>query len=110
MRERLVQAGNALSGFVAVALVVFGAYRLRFGVGTVRETVALAFLAVTVVASYRSLAVHSGPTVNAVGNTALFAAAVTAYGGGINFGIPPALTAGQALFAIAIAYFFIRRY
>jgi hypothetical protein len=109
MGTRLIQAGNALTGFVAVALVVFGVYRLRFGVGTVEEMVGLAFLAVTVVASYRSLAVHSGPTVNAVGNIALFTAAVASYGGGLNFGIDPAFTVGQALFAIAVAFFFIQR-
>jgi len=76
----------------------------------IEAAVALGSLAVAVVASYRSVAVHSGQRVDAIGNVALFAAAVAAYGGGVNFGVEPALTVGRALFAIAVAYFLIRRY
>lgn len=108
MGDRLVQAGSALTGFVGVALVVFGGYRLQSGSGTMEELIALAFLGVAVVAGYRSLAIHSGPRVNAVGNTALFLAGAAAYGGGVNFDIGPIATAGQALFLIAVAYFVIR--
>ncbi|MEF8858238.1 MAG: hypothetical protein V5A38_04860 [Halolamina sp.] len=110
MGERVVQVGSALSVFIAVALVVFGAYRVRYGAGTTDEAVVLLFLAVGVVASYRSLAVHAGPRVNGIGNTALFAGAVAAYAGGTHFGIGPAVTVGQALFAIAVAYFLLRGY
>lgn len=110
MGDRLVQAGNAFTAFVGVALVAFGGYRVHDGSGTVEELLALAFLAVAVVAGYRSLAIHSGPRINAVGNTALFLGAVAAYGGGVNFEIGPAATAGQALFAIAVAYFLVRLY
>ena len=109
MGERTIQAGTALTGFLGVALVVFGGYRLQTGVGTVEELIALTFLAVTVVAGYRSVAVDSGPRVNAMGNTALFVAAAAAYGGGVNFGIDPALTVGQALFALAVGYFLVRQ-
>jgi hypothetical protein len=108
MGDRLVQAGTALTGFVGVALVVFGGYRLQSGSGTMEELLALAFLAVAVVAGYRSLAIHSGTRINAVGNTALFLGAAAAYGGGVNFGIGAVSTAGQALFLIAVAYFVIR--
>ena len=108
MGERSIQAGTAVTGFLGVALVVFGAYRLRAGAGTVEELIALAFLAVTVIAGYRSLAVHGGPRINAVGNTALFVAGAAAYSGGVNFSFDPAVTAGQALFAIAVGYFFVR--
>jgi len=109
MGDRTVDVGTALSGFLGVALVVFGGYRLRYGTGTVEELITLVFLAVAVVASYRSFAVDSGPRVNAMGNTALFTAAVAAYGGGVNFGIDPALTVGQALFAMALGYFLVRQ-
>lgn len=108
MGEKLVAVGTALSAFVAIALVVFGVYRLRDGTGSVDEAIGLCFLAVAVVASYRSFAVHSGPQVNAIGNTALFAGAVGAYGGGLSFN--PAMMVGQALFAIAVAYFLLRRF
>ncbi len=110
MGDRLVRAGSVLTGFVGVALVVFGGYRVRYGTGTVEELLALAMLAVTVVASYRSLAVHTGPRVNAVGNSALFLGAAAAYGGGVNFDIGAVATAGQALFLIAAAYFMLRLY
>lgn len=108
MGDRLVQAGTAITGFVGVALVVFGGYRLRYGTGTVEELLVLAFLGVAVVAGYRSLAIHSGPRINAVGNTALFLGGAVAYGGGVNFDVGPVATAGQALFLIAGAYFVIR--
>ena len=108
MGDRSVQIGTAVTGFLAVALLVFGGYRVRYGTGTVEELLALAFLGVAVVAGYRSLAVHSGPRVNAVGNTALFLAAAAAYGGGVNFDLGPVRTAGQALFLIAVAYFVVR--
>ena len=108
MGNRLVQAGTVLTGFVGVALVVFGGYRVQYGIGTVEELLALAFLAVAVVAGYRSLAVHSGPRINAVGNTALFLGAAAAYGGGVNLGIDAVATAGQALFLIAVVYFAVR--
>jgi hypothetical protein len=108
MGDRLVQAGTAITGFVGVALVVFGGYRLQYGTGTVEELLALAFFGVAVVAGYRSLAIHSGPRINAVGNTALFLGAAAAYGGGVNFGVGPVATAGQALFLIAVAYFVVR--
>lgn len=108
MGERFTQAGTAITGFLGVTLVVFGAYRLRAGVGTVEELIAMAFLAVTVIAGYRSLAVHGGPRINGVGNTALFAGGAAAYGGGVNFGFDPAVTAGQTLFAIAVGYFLAR--
>ncbi|NHX37097.1 MULTISPECIES: hypothetical protein [Halolamina] len=110
MGDRLVQAGTVFTGFVGVALVVFGGYRVRYGTGTIDELLALAFLAVTVVAGYRSLAVHSGPRVNAAGNTALFLGAAAAYGGGVNSGIGAVATAGQALFLIAVVYFVLRLY
>lgn len=103
-----MRAGNALTAFVGIALVVFGGYRLRYGAGTVEELIALVFLAVAVVAGYRSLAVHSGPQVNAIGNTALFVGGAAAYTGGVSFGVDPVATAGQALFAIAVAYFLVR--
>jgi hypothetical protein len=109
MGERTVQVGSAVTGFLGVALVVFGGYRLQSGIGTVEELIALTFLGVTVIAGYRSFAVEAGPRVNAMGNTALFVAAAAAYGGGVNFGIDPALTVGQALFAIAIGYFLVRQ-
>lgn len=109
MGERIVKVGTALTGFLGVALVVFGGYRVQSGTGTVEELTALAFLAVAIVAGYRSFTVDSGPRVNAVGNTVLFVAAVAAYGGGINFGIDAALTVGQALFAIALGYFLVRQ-
>ncbi|GAB7094619.1 hypothetical protein JCM30237_17720 [Halolamina litorea] len=108
MGDRLVQAGTALTGFAGVALVVYGGYRVRSGAGTMEELLALAFLAVAIVAGYRSMAVHTGPRINAVGNTALFLAAAAAYGSGVNFDIGPVATAGQALFAIAVVYFLIR--
>ncbi|MFD1524752.1 hypothetical protein [Halolamina salina] len=108
MRDRLAQAGTAFTGFLGVALVVFGGYRVRYGTGTVEELLALAFLGVGVVAGYRSLAIHSGPQVNAVGNTALFLGAAAAYGGGVNLGVDAVATAGQALFVIAVAYFVVR--
>lgn len=110
MGERLVRAGTVLTGFAGVALVVFGGYRVQYGTGTVKELLALGFLAVAVVASYRSLAVHTGSRVNALGNTALFLGAAAMYGGGVNFGIGPVATAGQALFLIAVAYFVLRLY
>lgn len=110
MGERLVQVGNLFTGFVGVTLVVFGGYRVRAGAGTVEELLGLALLAVAVVASYRSLAVYPGSRVNAVGNTALFLGGAVTYTGGVNFGSTPAMTAGQALFAIAVAYFVIRLY
>lgn len=109
MGERIVKVGSALTGFLGVALVVLGGYRLQSGTGTAEELIALAFLAITIVAGYRSLMVDSGPRVNAVGNTALFAAAVAAYGGGVNFGIGAALTVGQALFAMALGYYLVRQ-
>lgn len=109
MGERTVQAGSVLAGFLGVAFVVFGGYRLQYGIGTLEELIALTFLAVTVVAGYRSFAVDSGPRVNAMGNTTLFVAAAAAYGGGVNFGIDPALTVGQALFALALGYFVVRQ-
>lgn len=108
MGDRLVQAGSAFTAFLGVALVAFGGYRVYYGTGTVEELLALAFLGVAVVAGYRSLAVHTGPRVNAVGNTALFLAAAAAYGGGVNFDVGPVRTAGQALFLIAVAYFVVR--
>lgn len=76
MGEKLVQAGTVFSAFTAVALVVFGGFRVRYGVWSVEEALVLLFLAVAVVASYRSVAVHSGPRVNAVGTIALFTIAV----------------------------------
>ena len=105
-----MQLGTGLSVFIAVALVVFGASRVRNGTGTIDEAVPFLFLAVGIVASYRSVAVHTGPLVNAVGNTALFAGAVAATAGGSIFDIGPAMAVGQALFAIAVAYFLLRRY
>lgn len=110
MGEQFEQVGNVLTGFLGVALVVFGGYRVRAGTGSPEQLLALAFLAVAVVASYRSLVVHHGSRVNAVGNTTLFLAGTATYTGGINFGIAPAVTAGQALFAIAVAYFVLRLY
>jgi hypothetical protein len=68
----------------------------------------LALLGIAVVAGYHSFTMHSGPRVNAVGNTALFVAGAAAYGGGVNFGFNPALSVGQALFAIAVGYFLVR--
>lgn len=110
MGEKLIQAGNAVSAFTGVTLLVLAGYRFRFGAWGIEEVIALGFLAVAVVASYRAVAVRSGPRVNAVGTVALFAAAVAAYGGGVNFGVDPAMTVGQALFAIAVAYFLIQRF
>lgn len=109
MGDRTVQAGGVLTGVLGVALVAFGGYRLQYGTGTVEELIAFAFVAVTLVAGYRSVTVDSGPRVNALGNVALFVAAVATYGGGLNFGVDPALTVGQALFAIALGYFLVRQ-
>ena len=108
MGKRLVRAGNVLAAFVAVAIVVYGGYRVRYGAGSVEELLALGSLAVAVVAGYRSVAIHSGPRVNAVGNAALFLGGGAAYTGGVRLGVGPAATAGQALFAIAVAYFLVR--
>lgn len=108
MGDRLVQAGSAFTAFLGVSLVAFGGYRVYYGTGTVEELYALAVLAVAVVAGYRSLAIHAGSKINAVGNTALFFAAAATYGGGVNLDADPVRTAGQALFLIAVAYFVVR--
>jgi hypothetical protein len=108
MRERFVRAGSALTVLLGVALVLFGAFRLQYGDGSVRELIAFVFLAVTLVAGYRSVVVHADPLINAVSNTALFAAGTTAYGSGISFAVFPAIAAGQALVAIAVGYFLTR--
>ena len=108
MGERFNQAGTVVTGFLGVAIVVFGGYRFQNGAGTLEELIAFAFLGIAVVAGYHSFTMQSGPRVNAVGNTALFVAGAAAYGGGVNFGLDPALSVGQALFALAIGYFFVR--
>lgn len=108
MGGRITQAGGVLSAFTGVALVVFGAYSVRSGAATIEQAIAYGLFAVAVVAGYHSLTDDTGSRPDAIGNTALFVGGAAVYSGGVNFAIDPAVTAGQALFAIAVVYFVIR--
>ena len=104
----LVQVGSVLSTFLGVSIAVFGGYSAYLGTATAEQATGFGLFAVAVVAGYRSVAVGSGRRVDGVGNVALFLAGAAAYYVGVTLGVGEVAAAGQALFALACAYFVMR--
>ncbi|MXR41288.1 hypothetical protein GRX01_08050 [Halobaculum sp. WSA2] len=97
--------------FLACAAVFVGVSGWVRGLVPADMAVGAAMLAVGVLASQRTMWLHSAPTeAGALSNAGLFALAAGAKIGGVEVGLGPLETAGEALFLIALAYYLVRAY
>mgnify|MGYP000150348278 CR=1 FL=1 len=104
-----LSAGAAV--FLACAVAVAGVGGWYRGLVPADMAVGAAMLAVGVLASQRTMWLHSAPTEpGALSNAGLFTLAAGAKIGGVEVGVAPLETAGEALFLIAVAYFLVRAY
>ncbi|QZP37390.1 hypothetical protein [Halobaculum magnesiiphilum] len=109
--KRSVDLSTGAAVFLACAAVVAGVGGWYRGTVPVDMAVGAGMLAVGVLASQRTMWLHGSPTeAGALSNAGLFALATGAKIGGVDLGIAPMETAGEALFLIAIAYYLVRAY
>lgn len=108
MGSLFVTAGNVLSTFLGVVLLVFGGYSAYWGTVSSELAVAFGVLAVGVVAGYRSFTVRSNHWVDAAVTTLLVFGGALAHFAGVYVGVGLVETVGQALFAIGCVYLLVR--
>lgn len=97
--------------FLACAAVFVGVSGWVRGLVPADMAVGAAMLGVGVLASQRTMWLHSTPTeAGALSNAGLFALAAGAKIGGVEAEVAPLETAGEALFLIAAAYYLVRAY
>lgn len=109
--KRSADLSTGAAVFLACAAVVAGVGGWYRGVVSADMAVGAAMLAVGVLASQRTMWLHSSPAeAGALSNAGLFAIAAGAKIGGVDLGVAAVQTAGEALFLIAVAYYLVRAY